>query len=127
MPEMQLYEYAIIRILPCAERGEFVNVGLAMMCKRRKWLRVAISINRSRLSEIARGIDTTAMENQLRSFELVASGSAQGGPLAELTVEERFRWLTAMRSASLRTSRPHPGLTTDLDSTFTQLMERLVL
>ena len=127
MPEKLLYEYALIRILPSVERGEFVNVGLAMMCKRSRWLKVEIAVNEARLRAIAGSVDTSAMVAQLASFSLVASGCRNGGPITQLPVEERFRWLTAVRSASLRTSRPHPGLTTDLEATFSRLMEQLVL
>lgn len=37
-PEMHLYEYAVVRYMPRVEREEFVNVGLVMMCKRRRWI-----------------------------------------------------------------------------------------
>lgn len=39
---------------------------------------------------------------------------------------ERFRWLTAVRSACIQTSRPHPGHTADLDATFARLFDELV-
>ncbi|MDE7145534.1 MAG: DUF3037 domain-containing protein, partial [Duncaniella sp.] len=40
---------------------------------------------------------------------------------------ERFRWLTAVRSASISTSRPHPGIPSDRDWTFDKLFSDLVL
>lgn len=46
--------------------------------------------------------------------------------LAELPVEERFRWLSTVKSACLATSRPHPGLTSDPDITFNRLFTELV-
>ncbi|MDE6248755.1 MAG: DUF3037 domain-containing protein, partial [Paramuribaculum sp.] len=57
----------------------------------------------------------------------VAEGKKSSGPMATLEVEERFRWLTAVKSASLQTSRPHPGLTADLDAEFDRLFATLVL
>ena len=39
MQDKLLYEYAVIRYVPRIEREEFINVGLIMMCKRKKWLR----------------------------------------------------------------------------------------
>ncbi|MDE6525557.1 MAG: DUF3037 domain-containing protein, partial [Paramuribaculum sp.] len=36
MHEKSVYEYAVVRIVPRVEREEFVNVGLLMMCKRRR-------------------------------------------------------------------------------------------
>ncbi|MDE6556109.1 MAG: DUF3037 domain-containing protein, partial [Duncaniella sp.] len=63
---------------------------------------------------------------QLRSFAAVAAGEKSAGPIAELPPEERFRWLTAVRSTWLQTSRPHPGLTADLDATFEQIFTEQV-
>lgn len=123
-PEMHLYEYAVVRYLPRVEREEFVNVGLIMMSKRRRWLRVAIRLDRAKALAIWPESDLDAVERQLTSFELVASG--KGPRTADLEVHERFRWLTAVRSACIATSRPHPGLTTDLDATFDRLFAELV-
>ena len=49
------------------------------------------------------------------------------GPIASLDIPERFRWLTAIRSASIQTSRPHPGFSNDLEQTFERLFQELVL
>ena len=59
-------------------------------------------------------------------FSDVASGVKEGGPLALLDIPERFRWLTAVRSSVIQTSRPQPGKTKDLDGTFERLFEELV-
>lgn len=121
---MHLYEYAVVRYLPRVEREEFVNVGLIMMSKRCRWLRVAIRLDHSRALAIWPEADLDAVERQLRSFEIIAAG--QGPRTADLEVHERFRWLTAVRSACIATSRPHPGMTADLDATFDRLFTELV-
>ena len=33
-PDVNLYEYAVIRYVPRVEREEFINIGLIMMCNR---------------------------------------------------------------------------------------------
>ncbi|CEJ70272.1 hypothetical protein BN1195_02577 [Chryseobacterium oranimense G311] len=43
-----------------------------------------------------------------------------------MDIPERFRWLTAVRSSSIQTSRPHPGKSKDLEKTFGKLFEELV-
>lgn len=123
--EPHLYEYAVVRWLPRVEREEFVNIGLVMMCKRRRWLRVRFHLDEVRLRAFAPDGDVEALKGQLVAFGSVAEGktSAIGG----LEAHERFRWLTAVRSACLSTSRPHPGLTSDLDETFDRLFSELVL
>ena len=47
--------------------------------------------------------------------------------IAGLDIPERFRWLTAVRSTMIQTSRPHPGFLVDPEVTFERLFEELVL
>lgn len=124
-PTEHLYEYAVVRVMPRVERDEFVNVGLVMMCKRRRWLRVRTEVPAALLRALDSECDIDAIARQLESFDLVASGKSDS-PIAETEVHERFRWLTAVRSACIVTSRPHPGLSTDLDATFDRLYGELV-
>ena len=112
--------------MPDVERGELLNIGLIMMCKRRRWIKAEIEIDSNRLLSMAPGADIDTLLVQTASFTGVAKGLTCAGPMAQLPAEERFRWLTAVRSACLRTSRPHPGLTDNLDETFDRLMNRLV-
>ncbi|MBD5174423.1 MAG: DUF3037 domain-containing protein [Bacteroidales bacterium] len=123
-PEKQLYEYAVVRYCPNVEREEFVNIGLVMMCKRRRWLRAEIALDRNRIMAFTPQADLDSFEKQLEGFLSVARGDRS--PIGSLEAHERFRWLTAVRSASLTTSRPHPGKTADLDTTFATLMDALV-
>lgn len=121
-----LYEYAVIRMVPKVEREEFFNIGLIMMCKRQKWLKVAIHICDLKMSSFPCAIAREELCRQLDSFIKIANGEKNHGPIAMLPVEERFRWLTAVRSTCLQTSRPHPGMTDDLESTFHHLFSDLV-
>ena len=122
-----LYEYAVVQFVPDIERGEFINIGLIMMCKRRKWLRTSFIVDRERLSAFCRDVNLDVLERQITGFERVAAGDTrEGGPIALLEPHERFRWLTAVRSACLQTSRPHPGRSFDLDQTFESLFDVLV-
>ena len=123
--DKNLYEYSVIRYMPRVEREEFVNVGLVMMCKRRKWIRIAIHYDEKRIKALFGEEKCENVRQQLELFENVASGSdiySQG-----MEVHERFRWLTAVRSACLTTSRPHPGRCSDLEETFSRLFSELVL
>lgn len=122
--ENHLFEYAIVRYVPRVEREEFINIGLVMMCKRRRWIRVRFSVDEMRLRAFAPCADVESLKCQLESFGRVAEGCK--GAIGELETHERFRWLTAVRSACLTTSRPHPGLTPDLEATFDRLFADLV-
>jgi len=127
MQELQLYEYAVIRVVPKVEREEFLNVGLILFCKRAKKIKVRFTINELRLAAFAPEIDINQLRSNLDSFVKIGEGLPVGGPIAKFDVPERFRWLTAIRSSVIQTSRPHPGMTAELDKTFERLFEDLVL
>ncbi len=127
MLEKYLYEYAVIRYVPRVEREEFVNVGLVMMCKRRRWARVELHVDPAKINLFDGVLTVDEINRQLSAYKLIGEGHPAGGPLSALPVEERFRWLTAVKSCCLTTSRPHPGHTEDLDATFTRLFTDLVL
>lgn len=126
MQDKLLYEYAVIRYVPRIEREEFINVGLIMMCKRKKWLRSELKIDRKKLSAYDSPLTADELETQLSEFKLIGERCPGSGPMGQLEAEERFRWLTAVKSCVIQTSRPHAGLTDDLDSTFDRLLSELV-
>ena len=127
MQELNKYEYAVVRYVPCVEREEFINVGLAMMCKRRRWIKVGISIPEGKLRAICPATDKDMLSRQLQAFVDIAEGKRGAGPVAQYPVEERFRWISAVKSSVIQTSRPHPGICEDLEATFLRLFEELVL
>lgn len=126
MHDRDLYEYAVIRYVPDIEREEFVNVGLVMMCKRRRWMRVDIVVDCKRIGCISSINSHDEIARQLSTFTSISAGEKHAGPIAALPVEERFRWLTAVKSCCIQTSRPHPGFSDNLEHTFERLMNRLV-
>ncbi len=127
MQELNKYEYAVVRYVPRVEREEFINVGLAMMCKRRRWIKVGISIPEGKLCAMCPDTDKEILARQLQSFIDIAEGKRGAGPVAQYPVEERFRWISAVKSSVIQTSRPHPGLCEDLEATFERLFQELVL
>ncbi len=127
MQELNKYEYAVVRYVPRVEREEFINVGLAMMCKRRRWIKVGICIPEGKLCAICPDVDKELLARQLQAFIDIADGRRGAGPVAQYPVEERFRWISAVKSSVIQTSRPHPGLCEDLDTTFERLFQELVL
>ena len=121
-----LYEYAVVRYVPRVEREEFINVGLIMMCNRRRLL-CRLHPDFERIACFAPCHTKEEISAQLASFNLIASAAREGGPIAMLEPAERFRWLTAVRSSCIQTSRPHPGHTADPEATFDRLFAELVL
>lgn len=127
MQEQQLYEYAVIRIVPLVEREEFVNVGIILFCKKSKFITVRFALHETKLLLLYKDIDLEQVKMNLDSFEKIALGVKNCGPIATMDIASRFRWLTAVRSTIIQTSRPHAGLCKDLDATATRLFEELVL
>lgn len=120
-PDANLYEYAVVRYVPRPEREEFINVGLIMMCKRRRWLHAELLINEARILGVCPTADIPLLERQAALF------TRKDVPGEGLPVEEIYRWLTAAKSAILQTSPSHPGIATDtLEATFTRLLKELV-
>lgn len=127
MPGKHLYEYAVIRLVPRVEREEFLNVGVILFSKRTNYLRCKFHIDTKKLSLFSSELEIKEIDKNLKAFEKTCSGSKDGGPLAKWEEADRFRWLTALRSSSLQTSRPHNGFSNDLDATLDRLFEELVL
>lgn len=127
MHEKHLYEYAVIRVVPRVEREEFINIGLLLFCKQKKYLRMAHQIPITKIRQLCPEFDIDQLETNLTSFTKISAGEPNSGPIAAFETAERFRWLTAVRSSSIQTSRPHPGFSNDLDQTFEKLYAELVL
>ncbi len=127
MHEKHLYEYAVIRVVPKVEREEFINIGLLLFCKRQKYLRIDYHIVPEKIQSICAEFDINQLKENLESFVKISHGKKDGGPIGGFEISERFRWLTAVKSSSIQTSRPHSGFSADLDATFEKLYTELVL
>ncbi|MAP80396.1 MAG: hypothetical protein CL526_04845 [Aequorivita sp.] len=127
MPGKYLYEYAVIRLVPRVEREEFLNVGIVLFCKSAKYLNCKYHLNTKKLKLFNCELEVAEIENNLNAFSKICLGTKDGGPLAQWEVADRFRWLTAQRSSSLQTSRPHNGFSDNLDATLNRLFKELVL
>jgi hypothetical protein len=109
MQEMNLFEYAVIRIVPRVEREEFLNVGVILYCSKQKFLQTKSHLNANRLSALCGdSVDVEELEQNLSAFAKISVGGKEGGPIGELDLASRFRWLTATRSTVLQTSKVHP-------------------
>lgn len=80
-----------------------------------------------KIMAICKEFDIEQVTQNLESFQRITEGKKEAGPIAALEISERFRWITAVKSSSIQTSRPHPGYSSDLDATFERLYAELVL
>lgn len=127
MPGKYLYEYSIIRLVPRVEREEFINIGVIIYSKDAKFLGCKFHLNQNKLKLFCSEFDIDDLQQNISAFEKICAGEKTGGSIAKWDMAERFRWLTAHRSASIQTSRPHNGFTNFPEQTLQQLFEEQVL
>jgi len=118
----EVFEYALIRVVPRVERGEAINAGVLIYSKPFRYLGCRIELDLPRLLALDSGTDVAAVRASLAAFERACTE----GPLADRPLGERFRWLTAPRSAVVQPGPVHSGITADpaaeLDRLFTTLV-----
>src|SRR5262245_19213857 len=122
-----VFEYAVIRIVPRVERGEQLNAGVVLLCRQRRFLGARVHVNEARLRAFAPDLDIEAVRALLDHIPLVCVGGAAAGPIGELPIYERFRWLIAPRSTIVQPSPVHCGLSDDprraLERLYIQMVE----
>lgn len=127
MQEKQLFEYAVIRVVPRVEREEFVNVGVILYCKQQKFLQIKCSINEGRIRAFCPELDIDELKEHMNALQQICQGTQAGGPIARLDMPSRFRWITATRSTVVQASKVHPGLCDDATETLDKLYNQMVL
>jgi hypothetical protein len=126
VPTLCTYDYAIVRVVPRVERGEFVNVGVIVSCVAERFLEARIQLDSARLRALDPTLDLSAIGNALDAIPRLCAGGDAAGPLGRLSARERFDWLVAPRSTSIQTSAVHTGRCGDLALALEQLMDRMV-
>ena len=127
MQQTNLFEYAVVRIMPRVEREEFMNVGIILYCAKLNFLQTLYTLNEERLRIFCTQVDKVELLQNLQAFERICVGGNDAGPIGKLETAERFRWLTATRSTILQTSKVHPGFSANPQETLTRLYTQLVL
>lgn len=127
MREKILYEYSIIRFVPKVEREEFINIGVIMFSKKHNFLKVKYFLNDNRINAFAHDFDLCFIDSNLKALSEIAQGSNTISEISKFDIAERFRWLTAVRSSCIQTSRPHPGKTYDLDRKLENLYREYII
>ena len=127
MPDKNLYEYAIIRLVPKVERGEFLNIGVILLSKGNDFLGMKYSIDENRLQAFSDEINIDLVRDYLQAWEKVCVGGSKGGKIGSLEIRVRFRWLTANRSTIIQSSPVHPGFCIDPESQLEKLFTKFVL
>ena len=129
MPERFAFEYAVIRVVPRVERGEFLNAGVVLICRPKRFLAAEVALDAGRLRCFAPFCDDGQIDRiaeQLALFPRIASGDPAAGPIALLDFRERWHWLAAPSSTVLQPSPAHTGICLDPADELRTLFDELV-
>jgi hypothetical protein len=124
--ELRTYDYAIVRVVPRVERGEFVNAGIIMSCDIERILKARIELDESALLALDAGVDLEVVREALMTIPLICEGGASAGPIGNLSARERFHWLVSPKSTIVQTSPVHTGQCDDPDAALEHLMKRMI-
>jgi len=127
MPNREVYEFAIIRFMPKVERGEFINVGVIVFSKKKKFIGIKYIIDKDRLTSFSKEINLEELKSYLEAWETIVNGNQANGLISKLDIPERFRWLTASKSTILQCSKVHPGISDDPQKILEDLCQKYVM
>ena len=126
MHELRTYDYAIVRVVPRVERGEFVNAGIIISCDVERILKARIDLDENALLTLDASVDLEVVREALATIPLICAGGAGAGPLGNLSARERFHWLVSPKSTIVQTSPVHTGQCDDPDAALEHLMKRMI-
>jgi hypothetical protein len=127
VPALSSFDYAIVRVVPRVERGELINAGVILFCLEKDFLQARVEVNEPRLRALWPGTDLELVRQHLEAIPRICAGSPEGGPIARLTLRERFRWLVAPRSTMIQVSPVHAGLCDRPERALDELFRQMVL
>jgi hypothetical protein len=123
---LRTYDYAVVRVVPRVERGEFVNAGIVLSCDVERILMAAIELDERALLAIDPHVDMEAVRSALAAILRICAGGEAAGDLGKLSARERFHWLVAPKSTIVQTSPVHTGQCTDIEAALAHLMQTMV-
>jgi hypothetical protein len=124
---MLSYDYAILRVVPSVERGEFVNAGAVLQCPECAFLECRVHIDEQRVRTLWPELDLEVTRQHLEAFPRICAGDPVAGPIAGLSRRERFQWLVAPRSTIIQVSPVHSGVCASPEAALDEIFRRLVL
>lgn len=126
MQPLSTYDYAVIRVVPRVDRGEFINVGILISSAKLGILKARIELNEAKLRAIAPDVDLEPIYAILEAIPKICEGGPAAGDLGKLSRGERFHWLVAPRSSSVQMSPVHMGRSKDIDASLEQIFKKMV-
>jgi molybdopterin-guanine dinucleotide biosynthesis protein len=126
MHERFVFDYAVVRVVPRVDRGEFLNAGVIVFSPTAGFLDCRIELDHARLLALAPSIDIAVVESYLEAIPKICAGGGEAGSIGDLPQRARFHWLVAPRSTVIQTSAVHSGVHEDPKAALEGLFEKLV-
>ncbi|WP_406306192.1 DUF3037 domain-containing protein [Streptomyces sp. NBC_00879] len=121
-----VFEYALLRVVPRVERGECFNAGVVVYCRAKSFVAARTYLDEGKLKALDPRADVTGVRAALRAVEGVCRGGEDAGQAARDDAGRRFRWLIAPRSTVVQPGPVHTGLTSDPQAEVERLLDLLV-
>ncbi|MFC0597367.1 DUF3037 domain-containing protein [Streptomyces palmae] len=121
-----VFEYALLRVVPRVERGEQINAGVVVYCRATSFVAARTHLDEARLRALDPSADVAGVRAALHAVEGVCHGGPAAGQAAGDDAGRRFRWLVAPRSTVVQPGPVHTGLTADPRAEVERLLELLV-
>jgi hypothetical protein len=126
VPELRTYDYAVVRVVPRVERGEFVNAGIILSCDIERILEGRIELDEKALLALDAEVDLELVRGILAAIPAICAGGTEAGAIGRLSARERFHWLVAPKSTIVQTSPVHTGQCNDVEAALEHLMNRMI-
>jgi len=126
VPERVSYDYAVVRVVPSVERGEFINAGAVVFCAVKDWLEAKVELDEARLLALAPDADVEDIRRHLEAIPRICAGGPDAGPIGALERKERWHWLVAPRSTVIQMGPVHTGLCESPGSALEQILREMV-
>jgi hypothetical protein len=123
---LRTYDYAVVRVVPRVERGEFVNAGIILSCDIERILLAGIELDEKALLAIDSQVDLGLVRSVLQRIPAICAGGEAAGDIGKLSARERFHWLVAPRSTIVQTSPVHTGQCAEPGAALDHLMQTMV-
>ncbi|MCC3777128.1 DUF3037 domain-containing protein [Streptomyces sp. UNOB3_S3] len=121
-----VFEYALLRVVPRVERGEQINAGVVVYCQAQSYVTARVHLDENRLLALDPTADVAGVRAALHAVERVCAGGDRAGQAACDDAGRRFRWLIAPRSTVVQPGPVHTGLTVDAERESERLLDLLV-
>lgn len=121
-----VFEYALLRVVPRVERGEQINAGVVVYCRATSFVAARTHLDEARLLALDPTADVPGVRAALHAVEGVCRGGAAAGQAGSDDAGRRFRWLVAPRSTIVQPGPVHTGLTADPEAEVERLLDLLV-